>query len=620
MKKISSNFLNILTLILSQLFLINANKIFDYSHARGSRLNIVAGPLSSRRAIIPYGFTKLNICNSKRIKRVEDTLGELLTGNKYYSTEYIAKVNEDTYCNILCYKNFSEIDVNVFRKLIQRIYFSTLVVDKLPAGLIRYNNVTKQSSIKYFDGIPIGYKFKDQFYLYNHLQFHILLNKIDKDRYNVVGFNILPMSIEHDGAIPKCANNGESLLQNFDKPPQPLKQGKILFTYDVIFEYSDIPFASRWDHYKISRSPIHFTGIILSEFLVGISTIFVIYLLNKNVRKDIDTYNYRVSQFEDINEYDWKQVAGDVFRPPRINKLLLSSLIGTGCQLLSMIGITLFLAVIGFMNPEKRNNILNIGILFFCFCGLIGGYVAAIFYRFWGGQSWIRLSIFTSVLFPGTLLFGYMNINIILTMEKSNAAVNFSDIISLFILWIFCTFPLILIGSFFGFKSNHINIPCEINKIPSFIPEKPWYLHYKYITFVTGLIGFATIFIEFHFVMGALWKHEIYFLASFLGISIFMFILVMGEMSVLVVYYNLCYGDYNWWWKSFVIGASPVIYFVLYSLIYCFYLRISTFSALVIYLGMMSLISVMVILVCGATSVFLCMGFLNKIYSAIKVN
>ena len=508
----------------------------------------------------------------------------------------------------------------MFRKLIQRIYFSTLVVDKLPAGLIRYNNVTKQSSIKYFDGIPIGYKFKDQFYLYNHLQFHILLNKIDKDRYNVVGFNILPMSIEHDGAIPKCANNGESLLQNFDKPPQPLKQGKILFTYDVIFEYSDIPFASRWDHYKISRSPIHFTGIILSEFLVGISTIFVIYLLNKNVRKDIDTYNYRVSQFEDINEYDWKQVAGDVFRPPRINKLLLSSLIGTGCQLLSMISITLFLAVIGFMNPEKRNNILNIGILFFCFCGLIGGYVAAIFYRFWGGQSWIRLSIFTSVLFPGTLLFGYMNINIILTMEKSNAAVNFSDIISLFILWIFCTFPLILIGSFFGFKSNHINIPCEINKIPSFIPEKPWYLHYKYITFVTGLIGFATIFIEFHFVMGALWKHEIYFLASFLGISIFMFILVMGEMSVLVVYYNLCYGDYNWWWKSFVIGASPVIYFVLYSLIYCFYLRISTFSALVIYLGMMSLISVMVILVCGATSVFLCMGFLNKIYSAIRVD
>ena len=342
--------------------------------------------------------------------------------------------------------------------------------------------------------------------------------------------------------------------------------------------------------------------------------------MRKNLRKDIDIYNYRVSQFEDINHYDWKQVAGDVFRPPRINKLLLASSIGTGCQLLSMITITLFLAVVGFMNPEKRNNILNIGILFFCFCGLLAGYIAANFYRFWGGQSWIRVSIFTSILFPGTLLLGYLIINIILIFENSNAAVNFSDIISLFILWICCTFPLILIGSFFGFKSNHINIPCEINKIPSFIPEKPWYLHYRYITFLTGLIGFATIFIEFNYVMGALWRHQIYFLATFLGISIFLSIFVMGEMSILVVYYNLCYGDYNWWWKSFVIGASPVIYFVLYSIVYFFYLRISTLSAMVIYFGIMGMISAMVILICGAVSVFFCMAFLNKIYSEIRID
>ena len=620
MEKIYFSFLYFLVLFYSQILIIKTNKIFDYSHLKGSSLSIQAGPLSSKMAIIPSGYPDLNICSSKKIKRMEDTLGEILTGDSYYSTEYLAKTNIDSFCNVLCYNEFSEKDVNFIEKLIRRRYFSNWVVDKLPAGLIVYNERLKQTRLKYFDGIPLGYYKDNTFYIFNHLQFHILLNQIGKDRYNVVGFNILPMSIEHKGSKAICVNKANLLLDNFNKPNQPLKTGRILFTYDVVYEYSNINFASRWDHYKVSKSSIHWTGIVISEILFGISTLLVVYLLKKNLRKDIDSYNFRVSQFEDINEYDWKQVAGDVFRAPRVNKLLLSSLIGTGCQLLSMITLTLFLAVIGFMNPEKRNNILNIGILFFCFCGLIGGYVAAIFYRFWGGQSWIRLSIFTSVLFPGTLLFGYMNINIILTMEKSNAAVNFSDIISLFILWIFCTFPLILIGSFFGFKSNHINIPCEINKIPSFIPEKPWYLHYKYITFVTGLIGFATIFIEFHFVMGALWKHEIYFLASFLGISIFMFILVMGEMSVLVVYYNLCYGDYNWWWKSFVIGASPVIYFVLYSLIYCFYLRISTFSALVIYLGMMSLISVMVILVCGATSVFLCMGFLNKIYSAIRVD
>ena len=96
--------------------------------------------------------------------------------------------------------------------------------------------------------------------------------------------------------------------------------------------------------------------------------------------------------------------------------------------------------------------------------------------------------------------------------------------------------------------------------------------------------------------------------------------MVMGELSILVVYYNLCYGDYNWWWKSFIIGASPVIYFVIYSIIYFFYLRISTIAAMVIYFGMMAMISGMVILVCGAISVFFCLGFLNKIYFQLILN
>ena len=71
--------------------------------------------------------------------------------------------------------------------------------------------------------------------------------------------------------------------------------------------------------------------------------------------------------------------------------------------------------------------------------GLPGGYIAALFYRFWGGNSWIKVALFTSFLFPGTLIFGYIIVNIILTIEKSNASVHFSDIISLFVLWIFCT-------------------------------------------------------------------------------------------------------------------------------------------------------------------------------------
>ena len=605
-------------LALTQINLIFTASIIDYSHDKGEPLSIQAGSLSSRRGIIPYGYTRLNICNSKKVIKAEDTLGEILTGEVLYTTDYMANTNEDDFCQVLCYNTFDAKTVNLIKKLIRRRYFTNWIVDKLPAGLILYNPETKQTSLKYFNGIPLGYHSKGVFYIYNHYQFHILLNKIDEDRYNVVGFNILPMSIKHNKEDAVCAKESKDILDNLEKEPQPLVEGSILFTYDVIFEYSDITLASRWDHYKTARAGIHWSGIILSEVLIVIISVIIAFVLCRNLRADISSYNYRVSNLEEINEYDWKQIQGDVFRPPAVNVLLLCSILGTGTQLFLMITATLFFGLFGFMNPEQRANILNIGILFFCFMGLPGGYIAALFYRFWGGSSWLRVSLLTSFLFPGTLIFGYIIVNIILTIERSNAAVSFYDILSLFVLWIFCTFPLILIGSFFGYKSKRMNVPCDINRIPSTIPEKPCYLHYKYITFVTGFIGFATIFIEFNYVMSALWRHQIYFMATFIWISFLLFVIVVGEMSVLFVFLNLCRGDYNWAWKSFIMGSSPVIYIVIYSVLYFFYLRISRLSSMIVYFGMMGLIGATVLFVCGTIAVFFNFVFLKMIYSKIR--
>ena len=613
---------NIIAILIAfiNLFPTKSNAIFDYSHSKGEPLNILAGSLSSFRAIIPFEYTKLNICHSKKIEKTEDTLGEILTGESFYTTGYQANTNVNKFCQSLCYNNFSDTQVRVIQKLIKRRYFTNWIVDKLPAGLIYYNKELKSFSLHYSKGIPLGYYQDDIFYIYNHLQFHILLNKIGQNKFNVVGFNILPFSIKHNGINPICSQNSKNLFQNANLPNQPLVEGNILFTYDVIYEYSDITLASRWDHYKTTKSGIHWTGIVITQILVIYITLLIIYILNKNLNLDISSYNYKVAQFEDIEEYDWKQLSGDVFRPPRVNILLLSSILGTGVQLLSMFTITLILGIFGFKNPEKRLNIINIGISLYCFSGIIGGYISANFYKFWGGVSILRVAIFTSFLFPGTLIFGYIIVNIILTIEKSNAAVHFYDIISLFVLWLFCTFPLILIGSFIGFKSNKITTPVIINKIPSIIPEKPWYLHYRYITFLTGIIGFATIFIELNYVMGALWRHQIYFFGAFLWVAFLLFIIIVGEMTVLVVFFNLCYGDYNWWWKSFIIGSSPVIYFVLYSIIYFFYLRITRLSAMVVYFGMMGLISAMAMFICGTVSVFFTLGFINRIYSKIRID
>ena len=627
-----SNNLYLFFFIIIYISSINSSSIFDYSHLEGSAINIQVGKLSSNNYIIPYSYNRLKICNLKRVKRAEDNLGEILTGEDLYISEYTANINENKFCEILCNNQFRKNTIRKIKRLIDRNYYSNWYVDKLPAGLIYYNYDTKKTDINYFYGIPLGKKEKDKYIIYNHLHFKILINKISEKRYNVVGLGILPMSMKHNGTNAICEKkydedfNFKSIVKEHEVLNSDDNQ-TILYTYDIVFEYSNITLASRWDHYKSSDTKIHWTGIIISTLILIILTIIIAFLLTKIIKKDIDNYNYQVVQMEDIdniksiNENNWKQVAGDVFRPPRVNKMLLSSIIGTGTQLYLTLTVVFFLGVIGFANPEKRSKILSLIILCFILMGLAGGYISAVFYKIMNGTNWLKMSLLTSVLFPGTLFLGYIFINIILSLENSTAAVNIYDLSSLFFLWIFCTLPLILIGTFLGIKSKKQKMPCKVNTVPRKIYEKPWYLHYRYLSCITGFICFITILFELNYIMRALWRHELYFIISFFWISYFLFIMVSGEVSIIVVFWNLCYGDYNWWWKSFLVGSSPVIYFILYSIyFFIFKMNVTRLSAIVVYFGIMGLISAMALFICGSISILICFGFINKIYSNIKID
>ena len=85
-------------------------------------------------------------------------------------------------------------------------YYTNWNIDKLPAGLIYYNNDTKKTKVNYFYGIPLGKKYKDRYIIYNHLHLKILLNKIS-EIFNIVGLSILPMLIKHNQINPKCEKN-----------------------------------------------------------------------------------------------------------------------------------------------------------------------------------------------------------------------------------------------------------------------------------------------------------------------------------------------------------------------------------------------------------------------------
>ena len=92
------NFPFFIYLIFNLFLIIQAKGILDYSHDFNSELQIQAGALSSLDSVIPFSYAKLKICDSTKIQKVEDTLGEILTGEKIFSTGYYALTGNDSYC------------------------------------------------------------------------------------------------------------------------------------------------------------------------------------------------------------------------------------------------------------------------------------------------------------------------------------------------------------------------------------------------------------------------------------------------------------------------------------------------------------------------------------------
>jgi transmembrane 9 superfamily protein 2/4 len=131
-----------------------------------------------------------------------------------------------------------------------------------------------------------------------------------------------------------------------------------------------------------------------------------------------------VSGDEFIDEFGWKQVCNDVFRRPA-NRMLFSTLIGTGVQLFSMSAYSLLFASLGFLNPEKRGALLMIMILLFVFMGVFAGYYSTRFYKMFQGKDWLKNAFLTAFLYPALAFSVFFVINFMFWLEGSSAAVRF---------------------------------------------------------------------------------------------------------------------------------------------------------------------------------------------------
>ena len=637
-----------------------------YFYNKTDILRITVKNMNSFKNQIPYDYEYLDICTPENISHPKEGITELLTGRRMSYSNYFAFMNHNETCNLACVKNFTDEEIIKYEWLIDERYFTTYYLDKLPSGHLFYfkgrdkNSTFNKSRANYFSGIPVGKKRNKKYYVYNHFVFYVEINEND-NKYQIVDFYISAHSvkqsneyacIEYEGKnitfiseeefkkayINHTYNNSNNdnytqdrifnVLEDGtkryykDSEEQELVPGNIAFTYDVIFIKSNTTFSSRYDHYfYIGKRRYRWFGLITSNIIILILTCGIFIILTRTVNKDLDKYNASsvITDSVSIDEFGWKQISGDVFRPPRHLKTL-SAFIGTGFEILCLLIVSLIMSIIGFKKPEIRLDLINNLFLCCILFAIISGFVSTFIYKNNGGRDWVFNCLVTAFLFPLIAIMVLGIIRILMSFEKSSAGFKISEMAILCLLWLFVSSPLVFVGSMINLMGRPIKYPCKINSLPTAIDKKPWYLHLKYITWFAGFIPFFTFFIEFVYLLKSLWMYQVYYIASFLSLSLIFAIIITSEISIIYVFINLCYGDHKWWWKSFFISASPALYVLIYSFLYFFYLGLTRLSAIIVYFLIMFLITIVVALVLGSCGTLLTFWFVYYIYSKIKID
>ena len=96
--------------------------------------------------------------------------------------------------------------------------------------------------------------------------------------------------------------------------------------------------------------------------------------------------------------------------------MLLSVFLGSGAQLLSMAGITLVFACLGFLSPANRGALMTCALVLFVCLGTPAGYVSARIYKSFGGEKWKSNVLLTSMLCPGVVFAHFFILNLVLSL------------------------------------------------------------------------------------------------------------------------------------------------------------------------------------------------------------
>jgi len=539
------------------------------------------GPYHNRQET--YSYFSLPFCHGPKvtISHYHETLGEALQGTELehsgLNVEFRTNVPKTEYCQV----NLDETTLKSFMYAVKNHYWYQMYVDDLPVwGIVGDNEA----------GVM---------HLWTHKKLEIGYN----------GKSIVDVNLTSDGKV------------------ELKKDAKIHFTFEVVWKESNVPFVDRFDKYldpNFFQHRIHwfsiFNSFMMVIFLVGLVSM----ILMRTLRKDYARYS-KEDDVDDMerdlgDEYGWKQVHGDVFRPAS-QPLLFSALIGTGQQISFVVLIVICFAIIGDLYTE-RGSLLSTAIFVYAATAPVNGYAGGSLYARMGGKKWIRQMVISAFLLPFMVCSTAFFINFIAIYYHASRAIPFTTMLAVASICVFVILPLTLVGTVLGRNlAGSPDYPCRINAVPRPIPEKKWFMEPLIIIPLGGILPFGSIFIEMYFIFTSFWAYKIYYVYGFMLLVFFILAVVTVCVTIVCTYFLLNAEDYRWQWTSFLAAGSTSGYVYMYSIYYFFFkTKMYGLFQTTFYFGYMALFSLSLGLMCATLGYMGTSLFVRKIYSTVKID
>uniref|UniRef100_A0A0A9YMY9 Transmembrane 9 superfamily member n=1 Tax=Lygus hesperus TaxID=30085 RepID=A0A0A9YMY9_LYGHE len=607
--------------------------------------------LNTEESIIPYEYHHFDFCvaESEENRSPSENLGQVVFGERIRPSPYKLHFMEDMACETVCVKNYTGKNPDDAKKLallkkgMMLNYQHHWIVDNMPVTWCYYIEYGGQCCIP---GFPMGcfvgeyrrqedicnmnnvYRNPRTFYLFNHIELVITYHSGENEDWGsafgpnggrIVSVKATPKSINHRSF--GCVSKEPMAIKQ--APLTPDETLTIKYTYSVKYiNNNTVKWSSRWDYIleSMSHTNIHWFSILNSLVIVLFLSGMVAMIILRTLHKDIARYN-QIDSGEDVQEeFGWKLVHGDVFRPPR-KGMLLSVFLGSGLQIFFMTLVTLGFACLGFLSPANRGALMTCAMVVYVCLGTIAGYTSARMYKSFGGEKWKSNVLLTSMLCPGMVFSLFFVMNLILWGNESSAAVPFSTLIALLSLWFLVSVPLTFVGSVFGFRKRPIEHPVRTNQIPRQIPDQSIYTQPLPGIIMGGVLPFGCIFIQLFFILNSLWSNQMYYMFGFLFLVFLILVITCSETTILLCYFHLCAEDYHWWWRSFLTSGFTAMYLFVYCIHYFVTkLNIEDVASTFLYFGYTLIMVFLFFLLTGTIGFFACFWFVRKIYSVVKVD